>query len=115
MTWVKLDDALPEHQKLVDLSDRAFRVHITALCYCNRLLTDGHIKRGALRIVGASPRHVTELVAAGLWDANGAGGWIVHDYLDYQPSKADVEKAHTDKQRAGSAGGKAAAHGKQKG
>ena len=44
MTWVKVDDALPEHPKVARLSDAAFRVHISALCYSARNLTDGKLE-----------------------------------------------------------------------
>jgi hypothetical protein len=43
LTWVKLDDRMPEHVKVASLGDRAFRAHIEALCYCAGSLTDGFI------------------------------------------------------------------------
>ena len=41
MTWLRIDDAMVDHPKIIGLSDGAFRLHITALCYCARHLTDG--------------------------------------------------------------------------
>lgn len=46
------------------------------------------------------------LVAAGLWEKV-AGGFIVHDYHDYQPTKEKVEADREAKREAGRAGGKA--------
>lgn len=97
MTWVRLDDSMPEHPKMEALSDRAFRLHVSALCYCNRLLTDGEIPAStAHRMVGNGKRYAAELVAAGIWDAVD-DGFKIHDYEDYQPSRETVlrERAKT--------------------
>ena len=87
MPWVKLDDAFPEHQKVDGLSDGAFRLHVAALCHAGRNLTDGFI--GSERVSRLVPRfrkqHVAELVASCLWHDT-EGGWVIHDYLAYNPS-----------------------------
>lgn len=94
MTWVKLDDALTEHPKIVALSDPAFALWIASLAYCNRNLTDGFVPSavgiGQLRYCeGNTTPAIRELERAGLWVPT-TGGWAVHDYLDYQPSRSDV-------------------------
>lgn len=91
MTWVRIDDTFPEHPKVVGLSAAAFRLHVTAICYASRNLTDGYVPRGALRALGGTKQRVAELVKAGLWDGGGATGWQLHDYLDYNRSRGDVE------------------------
>jgi hypothetical protein len=48
MTWVRLDDQFPDHPKVVNLSDRAFRLHVWGICYSARFLTDGLIQRDAI-------------------------------------------------------------------
>ena len=89
MTWVKIDDLFPDHPKIVALTDAAFRTHVTGLCYAARYLTDGHIPTGSLRTIG--PRKAaTELEAAGLWTKTDHG-WQIRDFLDYNPSRDDVE------------------------
>lgn len=103
MTWVKLDADFPEHPKVVDLSDDAFRAFIGGLCYCNHYLTDGRITPGAIRRL-ASRRVATELVDAGLWEQNGSGV-IVHDYLEYQFSRSEVEANREARASAGRKGG----------
>lgn len=103
MTWVKLDDGFSDHLKVDGLSDGAFRLHVSAMCYCARNLTDGAVERGRpLRLI---PRFkqafVAELVDAGLWDAVD-GGWSIHDYLVYNPSRAKVlaeREAAAERQR----------------
>jgi len=110
VTWVRLDDQFGEHPKIVGLSDRAFRAHVTGLLYCGRYLTDGRLPRGVL----PPARALAELVAAGLWTANGTGEYSIHDYLEYQPTREQVEREIAQKRAAGRAGGKAAAKARAK-
>jgi hypothetical protein len=97
MTWARLDDSFPEHPKVAALTDSAFRLWTTALCYSARNLTDGLISPVALRYCGSNAnlsrpgRTASTLVTAGLWEAEG-DAYRIHDYLDYNPSKADVER-----------------------
>ena len=92
MPWVKLDDRFPSHRKIALLSDRAFRLHVSALCWCSENLTDGHIADRELPLV-AKIRNVKataqQLADAGVWDRTG-GGWEIHDYLDFNPSREQV-------------------------
>jgi DnaD/phage-associated family protein len=48
------------------------------------------------------------LVAAGLWERV-SGGYRVHDFTEYQPSKAEVQAEREQKRAAGKAGGQASA------
>lgn len=95
MPYLLIDDGMAENQKVVGLSDKAFRLWITGLVYCARNLTDGAISELALRFVGANsqidrPKTVAkQLVSAGLWEPNG-DGWMIHDYLEYNPSRAEI-------------------------
>jgi hypothetical protein len=93
MAWVRLDDAFPEHPKVIEVGGDAAWLHVCALAYCNRNLTDGKITEGALPRL-SDRRHPAKLarllVAVGLWDETD-GGWVIHDYLDFQPSKAKVD------------------------
>lgn len=92
MPWVKLDDRFPSHRKIALLSDRAFRLHVSAMCWCAENLTDGHISDRELALV-ANVRNIKataqQLQDAGLWDRT-EGGWAIHDYLDYNPSRDQV-------------------------
>lgn len=94
MAWVYLDDQFTEHPKIDTLSDGAFRIHVAAICYANRHLTDGYLE--AARIQRLVPKYqkrfVTELVNAGLWEPAG-GGYQIHDYLDWNKSREEVETA----------------------
>lgn len=94
-------------------------LYICGLCYCNRQLTDGRIQRQHVHrlahfkhvqferaTIGQGKDHLASfaddvdideladlLVGVGLWDQpdGPTGDYWVHDYLHYQPSKADVQ------------------------
>lgn len=101
MTWVRLDETMVEHPKVAQLSDAAFRIHIDALCYANRNLTDGFVPTVIAH--RRSRRRAAELVAAGVWDA-APGGYQIHDFHDYQPTKAEVIELREKRSAAGKKG-----------
>jgi hypothetical protein len=115
MSWVKLDDGFAEDDAVADLSDRAFRLHVIALCYCGRRLTNGHLDRRAVKVVcailagGRPNRWVNELVTAGLWIPVPEGEYEINKYLKYNPSRewveAEREKARERKRKRGSGDG----------
>lgn len=90
MSWVKLDDRFPEHRKVEDLSDAAFRLHVTALCWTASKEKDGMVPRKAARKMG-TPTRISELLDAGLWVELEDGEYEIHDYLDYNPSHDQLE------------------------
>lgn len=93
VTWVKVDDGLPEHPKFLALSHRAARLWLHASCWASRRLTDGVIPYSAMPILlpldkkPARQSAADELVAAGIFHVDG-DGWRIHDFLDYNPSRA---------------------------
>lgn len=114
MSWLKLDDQLPDHPKVAGLTDGAFRLHLTALCYCSRHLTDGLVPEPMIHRWGVrhADRAAHELASARLWRPV-EGGWLIHDYLEHQRSRADVEGLSEKRAAAGRKGGKAKAAAKQ--
>ena len=102
MTWLKLDDKFPEHRKIRRLNDGAYRLHTTAMAACSKDETDGLVTMADLDEMTHSTRlqkYVPALVEAGLWDVV-PGGWMIHDFLDYNPSHADLNaKRDADRQR----------------
>jgi hypothetical protein len=104
--WVKLDDGFADHPKVRAMSDKALRAHLNALCYAARYLTDGHVPSETLRVI-AGPRITAELISVGAWDRNGDGGIVIHDYLELNPSRADVLERRRQKSEAGKASAKA--------
>ena len=102
MTWLKTDDKFPEHRKVRRLADGAYRLHHTAMCACAKDETDGKVTEADIADMEHGSRlrkHVDVLVAAGLWEVV-KGGWLIHDYLDYNPSHAALNaKRAADRER----------------
>lgn len=102
MPWVKVDDGFPEHPKAQAAGPGGRDVFLRGLCYSAKYLTDGflpasvvagwerdlcrHHKDAAARLLHPPPgfQH-------GLWE-KAEGGYRIHDYLDYSPSKQEVLK-----------------------
>lgn len=93
MPWVRLDDRFPSHRKVALLSDRSFRLYVSALCWASENLTEGRILDRELSLVARIRGVKTaakELEEAQLWDRI-EGGWVIHDYLEYNPDRARVQ------------------------
>lgn len=108
MPWVKLDDAIGESRKTDALLRRnkagiglvAFGLHVLALAYSSRNLSDGYVDEEwveyRLQDAGIAKARrgavVDALVQAGQWD-EAVGGWTIHDFLEWNPSREQVEAA----------------------
>lgn len=105
MPWANLDDQFPKHPKVVGLSDAAFRLHVSGICYCAQFLTDGAIDRDVVRLL--VPRYkkaaLDELITKGQWIPTKTG-FEVHDYLQWNRSREQVEAERERKSRAGKKG-----------
>ncbi|MEV5770119.1 hypothetical protein AB0L49_02445 [Streptomyces antimycoticus] len=93
MPWARFDDRFPSNRKIRLLSDGAFRLYVSAICWSAENLTDGVIKSTELRLVAdvrSARKRAEELVESGLWEALPESGWRIHDYHEYQPTAAQV-------------------------
>lgn len=108
-TYIRLHDGMPDHPKIVGLSNAGFRAYIEVLCWCARHLTDGRIPNAAARRLG-SVKTLRELVTAGLI-REFPDGLGVHDYLQHQRSANEVSDMRERRQNAGKLGGTAKAKG----
>ena len=90
MTWIKLDDTLPNNPKILPLSDKAFRLYIEGLCYANQYLTDGFLAQAVINRLD-SGNASQELLDAGLW-LEVEAGMQIHDYCEHQTSRKVVEE-----------------------
>jgi len=110
MPWVRIDDDFYNHPKVIKAGPLGIAMQVSALCYCNHYLTDGFVPisviPGLLNLDGIGMRMwanetfgggedaawtmvVEDLINAGLWESC-EDGYRIHDYLEYQPSKAQV-------------------------
>lgn len=101
--WIAVHDGMPDHPKIENLSDRAFRALVTLWCYCGRYHTDGHISTKKWVQI-ASPSARRELLAAGLVETRSDGSVDMHDYLHWQRSATEVEQVVEAKRSAGQQG-----------
>lgn len=113
MPWVRFDDQFPINRKIAGLSDAAYRFHSSAIFWCARNLTDGFVAAEDVRDVMQSrcrsrAKLVHECCTRGVWhdakedcpseqcpapvDDSYPQGWVIHDYWEYQPSKAQVTR-----------------------
>jgi hypothetical protein len=131
MPWVRIDEEFPHHPKVVKAGPLGMAMQVAALCYCNRYLTDGFVPRSVaatlLDFTGLGMRMwmgeltgggedatwqlvVQDLEDAGLWERV-EGGWRIHDYHDYQPSRDHILRLRETRKEVGRKGG--LAKGKQ--
>lgn len=95
MSWYRLDDEFPEHPKLKRVPRHvrlaAIGLFVSCGCHANRRLTDGFIETAVVSDWPEGEILAAHLVRAGMW-AKSEGGWQIHDHLDYNPSRADIEE-----------------------
>jgi hypothetical protein len=115
MAWVKIDDAFSEHPKILRAGPIATVLYVRALCYCNRNLTDGFLPSAVVEMMSHDLEPIAGgefqnfnigdlMVECGLWEVQ-PGGWRVHDYLDYNPSKKQVVASRKQHESASRKGG----------
>lgn len=114
MGWARLDDKRADHPKLMAAGFEARGLDEAAICWSSSHETDGHIPETAVAMLAVGHgcknwrKVVARLVAVGRWDVVD-GGWDVHDFLVYNPSKAEQdasrERTHQVRSEAGRRGG----------
>ena len=119
--WTKIDDGFPDHPKIVKVGPLGLALQIRAFCYCGRFLTDGFLpaeviqslviglgdpaEHPAGRLDPAGPGWTAIMMKVGLWEKV-EGGFLVHDYLEYNPSRAEVMDQREQWRQAAQLGGK---------
>lgn len=109
MPWFKVDDKLHDHRKTRACGKSAMGVWVLAGSWCADQLTDGFVPAGVLPRWGTAD-DAAALVDAGLWHEDtqgGEAGWRFHDWAEFQPTKASIDKSRATKSAAGRKGGKA--------
>jgi hypothetical protein len=99
MAWGRLHDRANGDAKLLALSDAAWRMWGCGLIYCQNALTDGFIPEHAIHAFGVRARNKDAIAdelcrvlvpgKAALWERVD-GGYQIHDYLDWNDSRADI-------------------------
>lgn len=118
MPWANFDDQFPKHPKVMPLSDAAFRLHVSGVCHAAAFLTDGQIGQDTVPTLVKRFRKATldELIDRGQWHRLGEGcgtdicptgspdNYAIHDYLQWNRSREEVEAERERKRKAGRKG-----------
>lgn len=123
MTWARYDDNFDQHPKFLALRGdgtpkalergcRARTLHSSMMAWASRMNSDGIIPVDAMPLIATNALQTMPQAedAAGLMidkkllhrrTKREGGGYRIHDFLDYNPSKETVQrKAQADDQRA---------------
>jgi hypothetical protein len=130
MGWIRVSDDFYDNDKFGEVGPLGVALHLAALGFCNRKLSDGYFKKNKARLLldfdgisittfqgemcsggvdgdDAAKLVIEWMVAADLWHPYGhdcdschdradggepaANEYLIHDYLKFQPSRAEVE------------------------
>lgn len=115
MPWGRLSDDWHTHRKVRRAGLEGAAVHAMAISYAARYLTDGAIDTDWLAEVipqeAKRERLIDRLVEIGLLDRT-PDCLVVHDYTDYNPTRAELEETRR-RQSEGGRKGAATLHGRR--
>jgi hypothetical protein len=95
MPWFKVDDGFYDHPKVKKLSSHAVRLWLMSGSRSAHYLLDGWVDQAFVNTFANGSRSARALVEANLWyegHRDGEEGWYFHDWAEYQPMRADVER-----------------------
>lgn len=99
MTWTRLPDDFADSPAMLSASRSARLLHVEALVWCNKHLTDGFVPAAAVRRLTDSEdlaSDTAELVAAGLWTWE--DGWRI-DWADQERAERVKERKSFNAER----------------
>ncbi len=109
MPWFRIDDTFADHPKVTSAGNAAVGLWVRCGTYSARFLTDGLVPGQVVRQYG-NGREIERLVASRLW-VPADDGYLMPDFLDYNPSAEAVKlarKRDAEKKRKQRAAGYAA-------
>ena len=102
MPWFALDDGFDTHPKVRKAGNAAVGLFVRLGVHATKHLTEGHLDGAIVRDYGTDAT-VRKLITVGMLHAHGhacrrcpqpvEGGYYIHDYLDYNKSRAQIEAA----------------------
>jgi hypothetical protein len=110
MPWARFDDSAYDHPKLLAVSPAAGWLWFLSILYSNRHSLDGRLEPALARrlaarcddqtqMLGDEHPLIRELCQRRLWERVEGGGYMIHDYLKYQPSRRETLKRRRDAAR----------------
>ena len=104
--YITVHNGMPEHFKIEALSDKSFRCLLDLWCWCSRNETDGKVpesvwlKRTNTKVRAELLIALAEPIKTGVY---------MHDYLEHQRSRDEIEALRIKRVKAGSLGGQRSA------
>lgn len=114
MTWFKIDDGFHCHPKVLEAGNEAIGLYARCGSWVSQQLTNGFVPTSIALLYGGREL-AAALVEARLWIPVD-GGWQMHDFLIYNPSKDQVRSdraAAADRQKRARERAKAAREAKE--
>lgn len=103
MSWFRLDDKSWSHPKVVAAGNAAWGALCRLGAYASDHLTDGVIPSSIAQLI-ASIDEIEKLISVGLLERGDDASYVIHDYLERNPSGRDVRKIRKSRSEAGRAG-----------
>jgi len=114
MSWFKIDDGFHCHPKVLEAGNEAVGLYARCGSWVSQQLTNGFVPTSIALLYGGREL-AAALVEARMWIPVD-GGWLMHDYLVYNPSKDQVRAdraAAADRQKRARERAKAAREAKE--
>ena len=104
MAWIKIENEVMLHPKVVEAGNEAFGAWVRMVAWCNSELTDGAVPHAIAMQMAGSKRVLKRLVGVGMLEQRGKD-FQIHDYLQYQtPASAVMSRAREISRKRSKAG-----------
>lgn len=108
MAWLRVDDGMAEHRKILALPRKDRWTWLELLLYVARQNNGGHVPEAICDVLRwVTPAFIQQCVDAGLLDED-KRGYAIHDWEVYNPKDpqhADRQRRYRDRQRDGKSDG----------
>lgn len=108
MPWLRIDDQIAMHAKTVACGNAAFGAWVRMAAWSAAQLTDGHVPKAVARMFAADAE-VEQLVSVRFLDI-ADGGYQVHDFLEFNPSREKTLEERAAKRAGGKRGAESRWH-----
>jgi len=110
MSWVKIDDQFTMHPKALRAGNEGVGCWARLLAWSASQLTDGRVPRVVAELIAEGKTAVLDKICDAELLEHDGDDYLLHDYLDYQPSAKDVRKQRVAASAQRSIAGKASAN-----
>lgn len=107
MSWAKLDDTFWMHPKILIAGNTAAGIYARMLAYCGCYLTDGLVPQAIVTtIVGKDNKALQALIDLNMLEPLETGSVFIHNYLEFNRSKREVDEDRKTRAKNGKLGGR---------